>query len=231
MPDLKDRLIDAALPHVAFDGWSEAAFRAAVTDAQVTPAQARAAFPRGAVDMALAFHRRGDDAMMEKVRTTDMSEFRYRDKVAHAVRLRLEVAGEHREAVRRGMTLFALPMHAADGLRALWGTADAIWDALGDRSRDVNWYTKRATLSGVYSSTVLFWLGDQSDGSRDTWDFLDRRIDNVMQIEKAKASARKSPLFQKLMTGPNMLLDRIKAPAKPPRGDLPGLWRTPSSDA
>jgi len=179
--------------------------------------------------LAPAFPRRGDDAMLARVRNSDLTEMRYRDKVAHAVRLRLEVAGEHREAVRRGMTMFALPMHAADGVRALWGTADAIWDALGDNSQDVNWYTKRATLSGVYSSTVLFWLGDQSDGSRDTWDFLDRRIDNVMQIEKAKAAARKSPMLQKLMRGPNMLLDRIKAPAKTPRGDLPGLWRDPSA--
>ena len=228
MPDLKDRLIDAALPHVAFDGWSEGSFRAAVSEAGVTPAQGRAAFPRGAVDMAIAFHRRGDEAMAARLRAEDLTRMRFRDRVAHAVRLRLEIAQEHREAVRRGVTLFALPMHAADGMRAVWGTADAVWDALGDTSADVNWYTKRATLAGVYSSTVLYWLGDQSDGHRDTWDFLDRRIDDVMRIEKVKAQARKSPLVSKLMTGPNLILDRIKAPARPPKGDFPGMWRDPS---
>lgn len=228
MPDLKDRLIDAALSHVPFDGWSEAAFRAAVADAGVTPAQARAAFPRGAIDLAMAFHVRGDDRMIERLNAQDLSEMRFRDKVAHAVRSRLEIAEEDREAVRRGVTLFALPIHAADGARAVWGTVDAIWDTLGDQSDDVNWYTKRATLSGVYSATVLYWLGDQSEGYRETWSFLDRRIDNVMQIEKVKAQARKSPLFNRLMAGPNMILDRVRAPAKVPRGDLPGLWRDPS---
>ncbi len=228
MTDLKERLLDAALPHVAFDGWSEATFRAAIEDAQISPAQGRAACPRGALDLALAFHARGDARMIAAVNAADTAEMRYRDRVIHAVRTRIEIAGENREAVRRGMTLFALPMHAADGLRALWGTSDAIWTALGDKSDDVNWYTKRATLSGVYSSTVLYWLGDQSEGFRETWAFLDRRIEGVMQIEKLKAQARKSPLLGRLMTGPNLLLSRIRAPMRGPRPDLPGHWRDPS---
>ncbi|CUH40336.1 rpsU-divergently transcribed protein [Jannaschia seosinensis] len=227
-PDLKNRLIDAALPHVAFDGWSEATFRRAVADAGVPPARARTIFPRGAIDLALAFHRQGDDQMVEKLRGEDLTDMRYSDRVAHAVRTRIEIAGAHREAVRRGVTLFSLPIHAADGARAVWGTADAVWDALGDTSDDVNWYTKRATLSGVYSSVVLYWLGDQSDGDRETWAFLDRRIADVMRIEKAKAQARKSPLISRLMAGPNAVLGRVRAPARSPRGDLPGLWRDPS---
>ncbi len=225
---LKDRILDAAITHVPFDGWSEATFRAALRDAQVTPAQGKAAFPRGALDMALAFHTRGDDRMIERLKSEDLSEMRFRDRIAHAVRIRLDLSETEREAVRRGMTLFALPMHAPEGLRAMWGTCDAIWDTLGDQSDDVNWYTKRATLSGVYSSTVLYWLGDQSEGYRETWDFLDRRIDGVMQIEKVKARVKDSPILSRMMAGPNMILSRIKAPARMPRGDLPGLWRDQS---
>ncbi len=93
---------------------------------------------------------------------------RYRDRVAPAVRFRLEAVDATRKRCGAGTTLFALPQHAADGARAIWGTADAIWTALGDTSRDVNWYTKRATLSGVYASTVLYWLGDDSIGHQAT---------------------------------------------------------------
>lgn len=230
MTPIKDRILDAALAHVTFDGWSEATFRNAVRDAEVTPAQGRAAFPRGAIDLALAFHQRGDDAMTERLAAEDLSEMRFRDRVAHSVRVRLEIAGEDREAVRRGMTLFALPMHAADGLRALWNTADAIWEALGDTSRDVNWYTKRATLSGVYSSTVLFWLGDTSEGYEATWAFLDRRIEDVMRIEKVKGRVRQSPVLSRLMAGPTAVMSRIKAPPRMPPGDLPGAWTPPAGD-
>ncbi|WP_299646087.1 COQ9 family protein [uncultured Jannaschia sp.] len=227
MTPLQSRMIDAALPHVAFDGWSPATFRRAAEDAEVTPAQARAAFPRGAIDLALAFHQRNDDALVERLQGEDLSALRFRDRIARVVRLRLEIAGEHQEAVRRGVTLMSLPNHAADGTRAIWGTADAIWTALGDTSRDVNWYTKRATLAGVYSATLLYWLGDKSEDRRESWGFLDRRIDDVMQIEKVKASVRDNPVLSRLMAGPNLILGRIRAPARSPRPDMPGRWDDP----
>ncbi|QBF33513.1 COQ9 family protein [Thalassococcus sp. S3] len=217
----KDQLLDAALIHVPFDGWSEATFRAAITDVGLDEGLARAACPRGAVDLALAFHARGDQAMVDRMKAEDLSALRFRDRIAAAVRYRLE-AVEDKEAVRRGTTLFSLPHHAADGAKAIWGTADLIWDTLGDSSEDVNWYTKRATLSGVYSATVLYWLGDDSTGHQATWDFLDRRIDDVMQIEKIKAQVNENPALSRMMAGPNWLLSFIKAPSKTSRSDLPG---------
>ncbi len=218
--DIIGKLLDAAAAHVPFDGWSEAAFAASARDAGVDMAVARAACPRGAVDLALAYHAAGDRAMLDRLAEADLSEMRFRDRIAAAVRWRLE--GAEPEMVRRGMTLFALPHHAADGTRALWQTADHIWTALGDTSDDVNWYTKRATLSGVYGSTVLYWLGDDSPDHAATWEFLDRRIDDVMQIEKIKAKARGSKLASALMAGPMALLNQIRAPRK--EDDMPGHW-------
>jgi ubiquinone biosynthesis protein COQ9 len=219
--DLKPRLLDAALSHVAFDGWSEATFRAAVRDAGADPSLARLAYPRGALDLAAAFHRRGDAEMIRRLKAADLGQMRYRDRIAAAVRFRLEAA-EDSEAVRRGVTLFALPMHAAEGARLIWGTADAIWTALGDTSEDINWYTKRATLSGVYSASVLFWLGDESLGHKDTWDFIDRRIEDVMQIEKLKGQARENPVISRLMGGPAWLAGKVRKPTRVPQVDLPG---------
>jgi ubiquinone biosynthesis protein COQ9 len=226
--DAKTKLLDAALMHVPFDGWSETAFKAAIRDSEIDPTLARSIFPRGALDLAVAFHKAGDAAMVERINSEDMSGMKFRDKVAAAVRFRLEAASD-KEAVRRGTTLFALPMHAADGAKLIWGTADAIWNTLGDTSRDVNWYTKRATLSGVYSSTVLYWLGDQSEGHAATWAFLDRRIDNVMQIEKVKAKVRDNKALSALLAGPNWVLSQIKAPNPSASDDLPGRWTPPPS--
>lgn len=219
---LADRLLDAALLHVPFDGWTETTLRAAIADSGVSDPLARSLFPRGGVDLALAYHRRGDQLMRDRLAATDLSAMRYRDRIATAVRFRLE-AVEDKEAVRRGATLFALPTYAADGARAIWGTADAIWTALGDSSRDINWYTKRTTLSAVYSATVLFWLGDDSPGHQTTWDFLDRRIEDVMRIEKAKAAMRENPLTKALLAGPMKLMEKIQKPHTP--DDLPGRTR------
>ncbi len=219
----RDALLDAALVHVAFDGWSEATFRGAIADTGINPNTARALFPRGAVDLAAAFHKRGDSEMVKRLKSADLEEMKFRDRVAYAVRTRLEVLADI-EAVRRGVTLFSLPMHAPEGARLIWGTADAIWTALGDTSQDANWYTKRATLSAVYSATVLYWLGDESPGHADTWAFLDRRIENVMQIEKAKAAARKTPGLSQLMSVQERIFSGIRAPSEWRRSDLPGRW-------
>lgn len=222
--DPTDRLLDSALTHVPFDGWSEAAFAAAIAETGIDPSLARGICPRGPVDLALAYHARGDALMLERLKTTDLSQMRFRDRIAAAVRFRLEVV-EDREVVRRGVTLFSLPQYAGDGARAVWGTVDAIWTALGDTSDDLNWYTKRATLSAVYSATLLYWLGDDSAEHQATWDFLDRRIDNVMQIEKLKAQARDNPALKPLLAAPDWLFGRIRAPKRDWRGDLPGSTR------
>jgi ubiquinone biosynthesis protein COQ9 len=132
--------------------------------------------------------------MTQTLAAAPLASMKIREKVTLAVRTRLEIAEPDREAVRRGAAMLALPIHAAEGARAVWGTADAIWSALGDESRDINWYSKRATLSGVYSAVALYWLADESAGRADTWAFLDRRIEDVMRIEKAKARLRASPL-------------------------------------
>lgn len=220
--EIKEMILDAALDHVPFDGWSEATFQAAATDAGLTLQEARAACPRGAADLAATFHRRGDAQMLARMKSANLSALRYSERVAAAVRFRLE-AVEDKELVRRGMTFYALPQHAAEGSALIWGTADKIWTALGDTSDDLNWYSKRAILSGVYGSTVLFWLGDTSEGHAATWAFLDRRIEDVMRFEKFKSRLREAPAFKPLVGLADSMFGSIRAP-RATRTDLPGHW-------
>jgi len=221
--DMQAQLLAAALPHVAFDGWSETSLRAACQDLSITRQMAALACPRGAIDLAIRFHHDGDEAMQVVLQKTDINAMKIREKITFSVRVRLDAIRD-KEAVRRGATLMALPQHAAEGAGLVWGTCDRIWAAIGDSSADVNWYTKRLTLSSVYSATVLYWLGDNSPNHQDTWTFLDRRIENVMQFEKFKAQVNANPLAKQLLAGPNWLLSKIKAPSGVPTVDLPGNW-------
>ncbi len=221
-------VLTAALSHVVFDGWSDRTLALAVDDAGVDPGLARLAFPRGGVDLALAFHYAKDAELATRLASEDLVGLRFRDRVAHAVALRIELVAADREAVRRGAALFALPNHAADGARAIWHTADTIWKALGDTSADYNWYTKRTTLSAVYSSCLLYWLGDDSPNFANTREFIQRRIDNVMTFEEVKARIAKNPIAAAVLKGPQRLLDRIKAPDDTVASGLPGRWRRKS---
>ena len=220
----KKQLMDAALRHVPFDGWSEATFVDAIADSGMDDALARSICPRGVVDLALAYHAYGDQIMLDRLAEADLTGLKFREKIATSLRFRIEATAD-KELVRRGTVLFAVPKYVADGAGAIWGTCGLIWETLGDTSEDVNWYTKRMTLSAVYSSTVLFWLGDDSPGFSATWAFLDRRIENVMQIEKLKAQVNGNPLLKPLMAGPGWLLEQIKAPAKSDKMEFPGTIR------
>ncbi|MDT8345848.1 MAG: COQ9 family protein [Thermohalobaculum sp.] len=207
-------LISAALPHVAFDGWSGRTLAAAITDSGVDRGLAALAFPRGGVDMALGFHRMMDQRLAEELGRVELSRMKVRERITFAVRRRIELVEHHRDAVRRGAALLALPVHAKDSAAAIWGTADLIWRLCGDTATDYNWYSKRAILASVYSATVLYWLGDESAGAQNTWGFLDRRIDNVMSFEKFKAQMQANPLARAAFWLPGQVLGRVRAPTR-----------------
>ncbi|WP_166416839.1 COQ9 family protein [Cochlodiniinecator piscidefendens] len=224
---LKTRLLNASLPHVVFDGWGDEPLNFAAQECGVAVEVARALFPRGGIDLAMAYHRAGDAEMLARFEVEPLEDMRFRDKIAALVKLRLKLI-EDKELVRRGSSLFSLPQNSADGAKLIWGTCDAIWNALGDTSEDANWYTKRATLSGVYGATVLYWLGDDSEGHVETWAFLDRRIDNVMQFEKVKAAVAKTPVLGRLISE---MVGRIQPPNTSPRDDVPGTWTDKTKEA
>ena len=191
MTTLPTRILDAALPTIVFDGWTQSTLENAAQSIGLTAFDVKRAFPGGVADAVKLFSARADEQML-KTLTADykLSEMKIRERIATAVMVRLRVQLPYREAVRRAIGFYAMPWNVAAGMQALYATVDAMWKAAGDTSTDYNFYTKRLLLSGVFTSTVSIWLDDTSDDFADTEAFLRRRIENVMQIEKAKAKAR-----------------------------------------
>jgi len=175
-----------ALPLVPFEGWNQQTLKKAAVHAGYKKIDVVRVFPGGAIDAAEAFILSTDAAMLEALAHQPLATMKIRERIAAAVRLRLELLAPHREAVRRMLTLLANPLYAHRALKSLYKTVDAMWYAAGDASTDFNFYSKRLLLAGVYSSTLLYWLDDKSPDHKDTWAFLDRRIADVMRIEKAK---------------------------------------------
>ena len=218
-------LMLAALPNVAFDGWSNLAFSAACKEADISEEKARLFCPRGALDLAVAFHKWGNEQFETSFKKKNISQLKVREKIKKAVELRILLASD-KEAVRRGVVLFSLPINAFEGSRLIWDTSDLIWELIGDNSEDYNWYSKRAILSGVYASTVLFWLGDNSDGSEETWHFLDRRIEDVMRFEKVKVQLKTNKFAQDFNGLTENFLKKIKRPNRNVDTNLPGYLDT-----
>ncbi len=219
LEEARERILDAAMPHVAFDGWSRTTLATGAADAGYDADMARRAFPGGGLEAALHHSARADTRMLEALEALPLDDMGTTATVTAAVRLRLEQNADNREAVRRALTCFALPGNAPHAARALYRTVDAIWHAAGDRSTDHNFYTKRGLLAAVYGATVIHWLDDTSEGSADTWAFLDRRIAEVLTVPRLLGRARR--LADGLPSPLRMLRAGAKsAGARPPFGGL-----------
>ena len=184
-PPDADRIVEAMLPHVPFDGWTLKALTAGLEDAGFDPAAAALAFPGGMTEVTEHFSALADRRMMAELERRKVGERPVRERISLAVRVRLEQNAQHREALRHLLSYLALPTNAPVALKCLYRTVDAMWHAAGDTATDFNFYTKRATLAGVFGATVLYWLNDTSEGFENTFAFLDRRIENAMTIGKA----------------------------------------------
>jgi ubiquinone biosynthesis protein COQ9 len=186
----KDALLEAILPDVPFDGWSMNALRAGARSLGLGEAEALSLFPGGSADLVAWFSDWADRRMLAAISPLPLDAMKVRERIATAVRARLRVLEPHREAVRRALSVLAMPQNAALGLRLLYNTVDSIWYAAGDTSTDWNFYSKRGLLAAVYGSTTLYWLDDRSLGSVDTDGFLDRRLGDVMSIPRVTGRLR-----------------------------------------
>lgn len=182
----RDALIEAMLPDVAFDGWSRATLRTAARRTGMPAAEALALFPDGPAELVACFSRWADHRMLARLESLPLGELRGPERIALAVNIRLEIVEPWREAVRRALAVLAVPQHAPLALRLLYETVDGIWYAAGDSATDFSFYTKRATLVGIYAATLLYWLDDRSPGFVDTREFLDRRLADVARIGEAR---------------------------------------------
>jgi len=185
----RNALLDAALPHAVFEGWSSATLNLAAREAGYSEGEVQLYCPDGVLDLIETWTRRCDAMARAKIETNPVP--RIRDKVGQAVLIRLNQYQGWKEAMTRARARLLLPDGLERGARLIWASAHMIWGAIGDQSTDGNFYSKRAILSGVYASTLAIWLGDDSEDQAMTRAFLDRRIDNVMQVEKIKSQWRK----------------------------------------
>jgi ubiquinone biosynthesis protein COQ9 len=187
---LRDRLLEATLPHVVFDGWGMAALEAGARDLGLEIGHIHAVFASPTKDLASHFSDWADRRMLLRLSALDLPAMRVRERITLAVRLRLQELAGHQEAVRRLAGFLILPGNASLAARNGYRSVDAIWRVAGDKAVDFNFYTKRALLGAVLVTTTLHWLDDTSADHGETWAFLDRRIAGVMGIPKLQAQAK-----------------------------------------
>jgi ubiquinone biosynthesis protein COQ9 len=203
--ETKAAVLDAALKRAPDEGFTDGMLAAAGKDAGVAAELVTHLFPQGAASLVEFFSEQSDAAMEQALAEKDLGQRKIRERIRTAVLARIDAIRPHKESTRRAAAFLLMPAHAPLGMKLLYATVDAMWRAAGDTSTDFNFYTKRAILSAVYSSTLMRWFNDPSEDESATHEFLAARIENVMQFEKFKAEMRERtkdmPSFADVLKG------------------------------
>lgn len=188
--DDRRRIVEAALLRAPQDGFSDTVLKDAAREAGVAADDIPRLFPDGPLSLVEAYSDLADSEMSARLENAGLPAMKIRERIACAVRTRLAILRPHKDAARRAAAFLTLPPHAGRGATLLYRSVDAMWRAAGDTATDFNFYTKRAILAGVYSSTLMRWFTDVSEDESETEAFLDRRIGDVMRFESFKAKLR-----------------------------------------
>ena len=211
-PDhIPNDVIEAILNHIPFDGWSKVSLDMAAADCGLSEVEMHSLFPAGIVDAIAAYGAYADQNMITAFHGQDAADIAVMPvhmKIRSLIMIRLEQAAPYKEVVRRTLAMLARPQHAKLASQLLYKTVDEMWRAAGDTSTDYNFYTKRATLSAVYSATLLAFLSDNSADLAKTEAFLDRRLADVAKLPKmarpARTVAEMAMRFAERFAGPIM---------------------------
>lgn len=171
---LRFRWLDALLPDVPFDGWTEAAAAVAADRAGLTPGEQALAAPNGISDLIDAFFDRAGQAALEHLSQQDLAGLNTPGRVKAGLLAWLSVLEPDREAVRRAAIRGLLPWGAGPAVQRTWRVADMVWDAAGDTSDDYNRYSKRGLLAAVIPPIVMYWLDAPAGEDLDA--YINRRL-------------------------------------------------------
>ncbi|XP_061577230.1 ubiquinone biosynthesis protein COQ9, mitochondrial isoform X2 [Cololabis saira] len=185
---LQARILTAALEFVPHHGWSMEAVSAGAESLGLSSAST-GMFDNGAGDLVLHFISKCNSELTEilaeqhnQVQLGQAERKKTAEFLRDAVETRLRMYIPYMENWPQAMSILLLPHNMPDSLKHLSTLVDDIWYYAGDRSTDMNWYTKRAVLTGIYNTTELVMLQDSSPDFQDTWNFLDNRIQDVVNM-------------------------------------------------
>lgn len=181
----KISILKAALTLVPDSGWSEDMLEQASIKAGFSKGYGKLIFIGGLKDLVDLYIAHIDELMLEELNSIDMSALGISAKIKLALKTRIKVLANYKPVVAKTVSYLSAPWNAPLGIALGWRSVDLIWrEVAGDASHDFNYYTKRGLLYGVYIASIHYFLSDHSKNHHDTDDFIDRRIDNVLQVGK-----------------------------------------------
>lgn len=148
-------------------------------------------FPKGIEDLTNFFHQLNNEKLNSNFLKTKETISGTTEKIINLIEIKLEIYNKHRKAIPFLMQYNLKPTNFCNTQKFLWQTCNQIWQLAGDSSTDYNYYTKRILLEYVYSSTMMYWISDDSENYVETKKFLRKKIKEILKLGKVKNSISK----------------------------------------
>merc|ERR1712188_21605 len=185
--DIRSQVLSVALENVPTYGWSTQSIAVAVDALELAPTSTEL-FKRGGLDLLFLLTEQANKALTEhlirqaEAVKLDSEEARGRF-IENAIKIRLQMITPYIDSWPQALQLLASPAAVQDVAQNGTEMMDEIFYHSGDLSTDMSWYTKRAVLGAIYTSTELFMLNDKSPEFRDPWAFLHRRMNDARSLK------------------------------------------------
>lgn len=190
-----EHIIKAVAEAAAFNGWyGDVAVHEVVDKLGLPAIEIKRSIGYLPIDRLSTYVSLLNDRMLASTDAVDFQAFRISEKIEHLIFQRIKACEQEdngKESIGRAVTFLMSPMYLKQSMLLNLQTADAIWRCVGDTSTDLNYYSKRILAGGVYASALLYYLRDDSEGSFKTKEFINRRIQNVLGIEKTKSAIKR----------------------------------------
>lgn len=181
------------LKNVPFDGWTWDALYNSAVDLKMfksdltekDKSSLRDIYDNKMVNAIKKFNDYLDDEMKKKFKKTNLVNQKIPVKIKNLIMFRLNSSYEYKDAIRSSIGIMSFPRNSKFALKMLYKTCDDIWRTSNDKSTDFSFYTKRLVLSGVYTSTLFYWLNENNIVKVEN--FLDRRLNDIHRFGKIKS--------------------------------------------
>lgn len=194
---VRSDILEASLKYVTSHGWSLEAISHGAESINY-PGVAHGMFPNGGIELIHYFYTKCNKELIEQLQrefdetngapksdSANISEkFNPRDFAIRAIRLRLEMIIPYKDTWPQAIAIMTLPQNVPTSLAQLLTLVDDICYCAGDRSVDIGWYTRRIGIASIYKMVELYLLQDKSQEHRQTWEFLEARMDEAIQIQE-----------------------------------------------
>tara|TARA_Y100000994_G_scaffold207401_1_gene179915 strand:- start:411 stop:1040 length:630 start_codon:yes stop_codon:yes gene_type:complete len=193
----RNDILNLAKKNLIPNGWNKNLVNLIAKEKKFSKSQIISLFPEGYKSILEFYISSTDEDMINQCKKLDLIRMKTSDRVCQIIKKRFEINQKEKKIIKKTLLYLTLPQNSKLAANSLYKTVDNIWYIAGDNSTDFNFYTKRAILSVIYTSTIFYWIFRDKDLDQ-TEKFLKNQLSKLSKVPKIKEKIKLSKeIFEK----------------------------------